>query len=107
MDRTFLIYELKKLLKEQKEGKNGTSIYFKKMSDIVKTLRTGTINDNFKGTLQEIHIYVNDGQFHPNPYSHISHHKLNISRWVEELEMLESGGGAVTIDYDDRKGREI
>ncbi|MBU9721073.1 MULTISPECIES: YtzH-like family protein [Bacillaceae] len=107
MERTKLIRTLKNLLAEQFELKKGTSIHFQTMDEILKALRVQNINENFTGTLQEIHAYVSEGQFHPNPYAHIQLHKMNIERWVKELELLSVGGGAVTIDYEQRKGREI
>ncbi|RKL66774.1 hypothetical protein CR203_13115 [Salipaludibacillus neizhouensis] len=80
---------------------------FTKMDGVLATLREESINENFLGTIQEIHTYVDNGRESSNRTELVKHHHLNLSRWVEELQLLNEGGGKVTIDYEQRKGREI
>lgn len=65
------------------------------------------INDNFKGTLDELLAYVTQRSEAPTLTEHTLLNESNIRRWIQELHLLRDGGGAVTIDYEQRKGREI
>ncbi|MEB1807853.1 MAG: hypothetical protein LPK26_11295 [Bacillaceae bacterium] len=65
------------------------------------------IDPNFKGTLQEILAYCKTIQESEDKIEHIKLNDLNLKRWIEELHLVMKGSEAVTIDYDQRKGREI
>ncbi|MDE5415859.1 YtzH-like family protein [Alkalihalobacterium chitinilyticum] len=65
------------------------------------------IDPNFKGTLQEILAYCKTIQDSDDTIEHIKLNDLNLKRWIEELHLVMKGSEAVTIDYDQRKGREI
>lgn len=102
-----LIHRLRDILKEQMEGSNGEVWQFQEIDRIIHLLPHNEINKNFHGTIEEIHAYVNNITTEQAINEHIHFNETNISRWLEELAMLEDGGGAVTIDYYQRKGREI
>lgn len=70
-------------------------------------LNKDNINDNFTGTIEEVKVYVSHRPNHDALSEHIRLNSENIKRWIEELQLLHDGGGAVTIDYEQRKGREI
>ncbi|MFV8827627.1 YtzH-like family protein [Alkalihalobacterium sp. APHAB7] len=65
------------------------------------------IDPNFKGTLQEILAYCKTIKESEDAMEHIKLNDLNLTRWIEELHLVMKGSEAVTIDYDQRKGREI
>ncbi|MGJ9382333.1 YtzH-like family protein [Salipaludibacillus sp. CF4.18] len=98
---------LQSLLDHQKKTETASIEEFTKMDGVLATLREESINENFLGTIQEIHTYVENGRESSNRNELVRHHHLNLSRWVEELHLLNEGGGKVTIDYEQRKGREI
>ncbi|MDQ0254978.1 hypothetical protein J2S74_002360 [Evansella vedderi] len=103
-----LLLNLQQILLEQREQKAGNIEQFQEMKKIMKQIPSDQINPNFKGTIDEISAYINHDIRTKNEINeHVKHHTLNISRWQEELSMLRAGGGAVTIDYEQRMGREI
>ncbi|PYZ93799.1 hypothetical protein CR194_11675 [Salipaludibacillus keqinensis] len=102
-----ILEQLQSLLKQQKENSGGTKEEFNKIEGIIKVLREENINENFDGTIQEIHSYVDKSKETDSLDEWVQFHKLNLSRWVEELSLLIDGGGKVTIDYEQRKGREV
>ncbi|MCR6095471.1 hypothetical protein HXA34_15155 [Salipaludibacillus agaradhaerens] len=107
MAREELLKDVQTLLYELKETpilKNQTIF---RLNETIKELRNMELNPNFTGTIQEIHIFADKviTSSHPNDVVH--HHSLNIARWIEEVGLLINGGGKVTIDYEQRKGREV
>ncbi|MCD8509976.1 MAG: YtzH-like family protein [Bacillus sp. (in: Bacteria)] len=102
-----LLHRLRDILKEQQYMLDGEVSQFQEMNRIIDLLPYEELNKNFHGTIEEINTYVNNLTTNQPIKEHIEVNKPNISRWLEELEMLEDGGGAVTIDYEQRKGREI
>ncbi|WP_216831809.1 YtzH-like family protein [Alkalihalobacterium elongatum] len=65
------------------------------------------IDPNFQGTLQELQAYCITVKESNNLSEHVTFNDLNLKRWIEELQLVMTGSEAVTIDYDQRKGREI
>jgi len=102
-----LLEQFQSILKQQLQKGTATNEEFNQLRGIVKVLREEELNENFQGTLQEIHSFVDKSDDTNNLNEFIQLHKLNLSRWVEELSMLIDGGGKVTIDYEQRKGREV
>ncbi|OLO40201.1 hypothetical protein BTR23_06795 [Alkalihalophilus pseudofirmus] len=93
----------------QSQLKKGTSSYshFERLQEEISNVIKKEIDPNFKGTLQEINVYCKTAKESHNIGEHINLHDLNIKRWLEELHLVMTGSEAVTIDYDQRKGREI
>jgi len=102
-----MLEQFQSILKQQLQKGTATNEEFNQLRGIVKVLREEELNENFQGTLQEIHSFVDKSDDTNNLNEFIQLHKLNLSRWVEELSMLIDGGGKVTIDYEQRKGREV
>ncbi|WP_078555544.1 YtzH-like family protein [Bacillus alkalicellulosilyticus] len=95
------------ILKAQLEAVDSSSDQFSILKDeIEKVVTMEEIDPNFKGTLQEIKSYVSTAANSHSYKEHIKLNDLNIKRWIEELERLMRSE-AVTIDYEQRKGREI
>lgn len=107
MDLKQTVDLLQSVLKQQKINETASLEEFTKMKGMIEPLKEELINENFEGTIQEIHVYVMNGLASSNRKELVTHHKLNLARWIEELELLNDGGGQVTIDYEQRKGREI
>ncbi|MDG5787730.1 YtzH-like family protein [Evansella sp. AB-P1] len=104
-----IVERVKSILLEQVKSHRTSVEEFQKLEQLLKIIEDEEINDNFEGTLQEIRSYIDRC---PTPQGreldeYVNLHRLNISRWIEELSMLNEGGGAVTLDYEQRKGREI
>ncbi|ADU31537.1 hypothetical protein [Evansella cellulosilytica] len=101
-----VISELKYLLDKQFSGKMEEGD-FDQISSKIKIIKEVNINENFVGTIQELNHYVDNFTESENVQDYVSVNYPNIKRWIDELTLLEQGGGAVTTDYEQRKGREI
>ncbi|MCR6111698.1 hypothetical protein HXA35_15220 [Bacillus sp. A301a_S52] len=107
MAREELLKDVQTLLCELKEApflKNQTIF---RLNAAIKELRNMDLNPNFTGTIQEIHTFADKVITSSQPDDVLHHHSLNIARWIEEVGLLINGGGKVTIDYEQRKGREV
>lgn len=102
-----MLEQFQSILKQQKQKGTATNNEFNQLRGIIKVLRKEKLNENFHGTIQEIHSFIDKADKTENLNDFIQHHQLNLSRWVEEISLLIDGGGKVTIDYEQRKGREI
>ncbi|WP_280769965.1 YtzH-like family protein [Salipaludibacillus daqingensis] len=102
-----MLEQFQSILKQQKQKGTATREEFNQLRGIIKVLRDEKLNENFDGTIQEIHAFIDKADETENLTDLIEHHKLNISRWIEEISLLIDGGGKVTIDYEQRKGREV
>ncbi|AOM82159.1 hypothetical protein [Salisediminibacterium beveridgei] len=102
-----ILDQLQKILVIVKENERVTDNQINQIEGIIKVLREEPLNENFDGTIQEIHSFLDNLKDTKTPDELVTHHKLNLSRWIDELHFLEEGGGAVTLDYEQRKGREI
>ncbi|WP_026690713.1 hypothetical protein [Alteribacter aurantiacus] len=107
MSQTETITKLRKLLIHMKNREHTTENDFEKMQGFVKELRHDEINENFEGSIVEMDAFIDERTTSSNLKEHIQLHQMNIARWIEELEMLRDGDGGVTIDYEQREGREI
>lgn len=102
-----ILNQLQKILFMIKDLESITDNQINQIEGIIKVLREEKMNENFDGTIQEIHAFLDNLKDTDKPDDLVVHHKLNISRWLDELQFLEEGGGRVTLDYEQRKGREI
>lgn len=102
-----MLEQFQSILKQVKQKETATNEEFNQLRGIIKVLREEKFNENFHGTIQEIHAFIDKADETENLNEFIQLHKLNLSRWVEEISLLIGGGGKVTIDYEQRKGREI
>ena len=102
-----MLEQFQSILYQQLQKGTATNREFDQLRGIIKNLREERLNENFHGTIQEIHSFIDKADETENLNDFIEHHQLNLSRWVEEISMLLEGGGKVTIDYEQRKGKEI
>ncbi|SES35053.1 YtzH-like family protein [Salipaludibacillus aurantiacus] len=102
-----ILEQLQSLVKQLKEKEEGTKDEINKIEGIIKSLKEEPLNENFSGTIQEIDAFIETAKESKETNELIKYHKLNLSRWTEELSLLIDGGGKVTFDYEQRKGREI
>ncbi|UTR11436.1 hypothetical protein MM300_03645 [Evansella sp. LMS18] len=110
MEKDEMIQQVRAILKEQLKTKDAGNGQMRELDDLLSSLREKHFNANFSGTVEEIHAYTKtalETNSKDKLQAHVEHHHLNLSRWLEELNLLKAGGGAVTIDYEQRKGREI
>ncbi|MFA9559077.1 YtzH-like family protein [Evansella sp. AB-rgal1] len=107
LDRLLMVDHVKDILKEQLVLKTASESQFERLDKIISQLRDEFINENFQGTIEEIHSYVKNSPRDKEMDDFVNLHRLNITRWLEELTLLNEGGGAVTIDYKQRQGREV
>jgi hypothetical protein len=90
---------------KKKEGTGeGT---FLELQSSIKMLKNDHLNDNFEGTIEEIDAFIDERKNSASNEEHVVYHSQNISRWIEELTMLNDEQSGVTIDYKQRGGREI
>ncbi|UTR15650.1 hypothetical protein MM221_03415 [Salipaludibacillus sp. LMS25] len=107
MTREELLKDVQTLLCELKEAPILKNQTISGLNEAIKELRSMDLNPNFTGTIQEIHIFADKVVTSSHPNDVVYHHSLNIARWIEEVGLLINGGGKVTIDYEQRKGREV
>ena len=110
MEKSQLITKLEVLLMEQKQLQTADQELLSKMDGILESLRKKSYIQDFEGTFSEIHAFTTtalDFNEREESNKYVESHRLNLSRWLEELSLLADGGGAVTIDYEQRKGREV
>ncbi|WP_026671677.1 hypothetical protein [Alkalihalobacterium bogoriense] len=95
------------ILQEQIKTGDGTPLQFATLKTEIKRIRfTHDIDPNFKGTFDELETYITTNSDANSTQEHIKLNEMNIKRWMDELHLLMHGK-AVTIDYNQRKGREI
>ncbi|UOE93499.1 hypothetical protein [Alkalihalobacillus sp. LMS39] len=95
------------ILEEQLKTGDGTALQFATLSTEIKRLRfTTDIDPNFTGTFDELETYISTVSQASSAQEHIKLNDLNLKRWIDELHLLMHGK-AVTIDFNQRKGREI
>ncbi|WP_017726528.1 hypothetical protein [Halalkalibacterium ligniniphilum] len=100
--------ELAKVLYHVRKTNKATQADFQHMYALYQILRKEyDIDPNFQGTLDELQLFFKEGQQEEQHEDFIPYYDLNIKRWIEELTLLGNGSKAVTIDYQQRKGREI
>lgn len=107
MSKLQMLEQLQSIFKQIKEKESVSQEELNQVEGIIKVLREESLNENFEGTIQEIHTFSDKIKETDNPDNLVKHHKLNLSRWTEELGLLIDGGGKVTIDHEQRKGREV
>lgn len=101
------IEHLRTLLDLIKTDKTVSKTGIDDMISHLTALETSSVNENFTGTIEEIRSFADILKDTDSTEDFIMHHKLNLSRWTEELQILEEGSGGVTLDYEQRKGREV
>ncbi|WP_416151538.1 YtzH-like family protein [Salipaludibacillus sp. HK11] len=102
-----LLGQLQTILEQLQQKNEATKDDFNQLKEVAQELRTDKFNENFHGTIQEIHAFADKSEETNNLNELVQHHGLNLSRWIEEISLLIDGGGKVTIDYEQRKGREV
>ncbi|WP_078594989.1 hypothetical protein [Evansella clarkii] len=110
MEKDEMIQQVREILKEQLRTKDAENGQLSELDALLSSLKEKHFNANFSGTVEEIHAYTKtalETSSKDKLRTHVEHHHLNLARWLEELDLLKAGGGAVTIDYEQRKGREI
>ncbi|MFB5663792.1 hypothetical protein [Alteribacillus sp. HJP-4] len=100
--------QLIKIITDLLDACNGSEDQFRTMHQELKKLQLGEeIDPNFQGTLSEMEAFI-DGRSESNSLQqHVEINELNLKRWRSELQHLQEGAGAVTIDHEQRRGREI
>ncbi|UCZ52330.1 YtzH-like family protein [Bacillus shivajii] len=107
MEKAHLIREMISIIDNQERTEKGSERDFQRLVNIIYEFRNDVYNENFQGTLQEIKAYAQKRKESVTLDEHINNHLHHMSRWKEELTLFLNGGGAVTIDYEQRKGREV
>lgn len=96
------------ILVEQLRTKSSNLSDLKRIINIIENLNENEeIDPNFQGTIDELKVYATTLLEASNLSEHIKLNDLNIKRWIEELNSIMKGSEAITIDYEQRKGREI
>lgn len=95
------------LLKKQWRTKDTSKDFFVQLKNELEIIKQAEFDPNFRGTINELSNYINSGLEQQKNEEEIYLHDLNYKRWIEELELLVHGSSAVTIDYKQRKNRQI
>ncbi|TMW71771.1 YtzH-like family protein [Alteribacter natronophilus] len=101
------VTQAKTILEKMKDAEGAGEGTFLELQSCMKMLKREQVNDNFEGTIKEIDAFVDERKNSASNEEHIHFHRQNISRWIEELTMLNDEKSGVTIDYSQRGGREI
>ncbi|MBU8905251.1 YtzH-like family protein [Desertibacillus haloalkaliphilus] len=96
------------ILEAQKKHQSGTDEQFHVLAEQLHHLTAKEeVDPNFLGTVAELKAYIETKDQSESIAEHVRLNELNIKRWIIELTLLAKGSQAVTIDFEQRKGREI